>query len=137
MFTLSVDSAIFNKATATRTSGLKNGKSSVFHLVDDNMSENRNSKCDVSFGMLYHKNIHDYRQSPEHTSQNWYMFLGLNEQAKIKVPSRVSNGSNSTKSSAVFKGKLFCFSSSFPVEQVSCSVNILYYYYVSCLDVLC
>ncbi|KAL8542182.1 hypothetical protein ACS0TY_003153 [Phlomoides rotata] len=85
------DSVIFIKATATRTAGLKHGKSSVSQLVDDNILENRNIKSDVLFG--------------------------LNRETKLEVHSRVSNGSKHIKSSTVFKGKLFRFSSSFPGKQ--------------------
>ncbi|KAI3448827.1 hypothetical protein Pfo_005492 [Paulownia fortunei] len=85
------DPVIFNKTTATSMTGLKKGKSSASQPVDDNILENKNSQSEV--------------------------LLGLKEEAKLKVQSGVSNGIKHIKSSTVFKGKLFRFSSSFPEEQ--------------------
>ncbi|KAL2230456.1 UNVERIFIED_CONTAM: hypothetical protein Sindi_1640000, partial [Sesamum indicum] len=82
---------IFNKATATNMNSAKQMKSSASQPMDDNILENKSSQCEV--------------------------VIGLKEEAKPKVQSGVSNGKH-MKSSAVFKGKLFGFSSTFPEEQV-------------------
>ncbi|KAL0387895.1 UNVERIFIED_CONTAM: hypothetical protein Sradi_2671300 [Sesamum radiatum] len=84
------DPVIFNKATATSMNSAKQAKSSVSQPMDDNIMENNNSLCEV--------------------------MTGFKEEAKPKVQSGVSNGKH-MKSSTVFKGKLFRFSSSFPEEQ--------------------
>ncbi|KAL0377200.1 UNVERIFIED_CONTAM: hypothetical protein Scaly_0837600 [Sesamum calycinum] len=84
------DPVIFNKAAATSMNSAKQAKSSVSQPMDDNIMENNNSQCEV--------------------------MTGFKEEAKPKVQSGVSNGKH-MKSSTVFKGKLFRFSSSFPEEQ--------------------
>ncbi|XP_011091797.1 DNA topoisomerase 2-binding protein 1-A isoform X2 [Sesamum indicum] len=81
------DPVIFNKATATNMNSAKQMKSSASQPMDDNILENKSSQCEVVI-----------------------------EEAKPKVQSGVSNGKH-MKSSAVFKGKLFGFSSTFPEEQ--------------------
>ncbi|KAK4382944.1 hypothetical protein Sango_2823600 [Sesamum angolense] len=84
------DPVIFNKATATSMNSGKQAKSSVSQPMEDNIMEKKNSQCEV--------------------------MTGFKEEAKPKVQSGVSNGKH-MKSSTVFKGKLFRFSSSFPEEQ--------------------
>ncbi|KAL2478362.1 transcription coactivator [Forsythia ovata] len=83
------DPVFFNKATATSIDGMKSGKSSASHSVfaDVNIQENVPSGSEVSL------------------------------EAKLKVQNGSSNGSDDKKLSAVFKRKLFCFSSSFPESQ--------------------
>ncbi|KAK6143199.1 hypothetical protein DH2020_023547 [Rehmannia glutinosa] len=85
------DPLIFNKTTGTSMTVSKQGKSSISQPVDSNILEHKNSQFEVSFG--------------------------LGEEVKLKVQTGVGNGIKHTKSSTVFKGKLFRFSSSFPREQ--------------------
>lgn len=85
------DSVVLNGTTAATMSSLKEGKSSASQLVDNDIVANRNSQSDMLFG--------------------------LKEDAKLKVQSRLNNGVKQIKSSTVFKGKLFHFSSTFPEEQ--------------------
>ncbi|XP_057790006.1 uncharacterized protein LOC131006872 [Salvia miltiorrhiza] len=85
------DSIVFNGSTAASTTSLKEGNSSASQLVDNNIVKNKNSQSDVLFG--------------------------LKEDAKVKVQSRLNNGIKHMKSSTVFRGKLFRFSSTFPEEQ--------------------
>ncbi|KAL2461171.1 transcription coactivator [Abeliophyllum distichum] len=83
------DPVFFNKATATSIDGMKSGKSSASHSVfaDVNIQENVLSGSEVSL------------------------------EAKLKVQNGSNNGSDDKKLSAVFKRKLFRFSSSFPESQ--------------------
>lgn len=85
------DSVVFNGTSAASRASLKEGKSSASQLVDNDIVESRNSQSD--------------------------MLLGLKEDAKLKVQSRLNNGVKHIKSSTVFRGKLFHFSSTFPEEQ--------------------
>ncbi|KAL0349386.1 UNVERIFIED_CONTAM: hypothetical protein Sangu_1166400 [Sesamum angustifolium] len=58
-----------------------------------------------------------------HIAYDLLLPKGFKEEAKPKVQSGVSNGKH-MKSSTVFKGKLFRFSSSFPEEQDGCLLDV-------------
>ncbi|KAH6769080.1 hypothetical protein C2S51_014416 [Perilla frutescens var. frutescens] len=73
--------------SAARMVSLKEEKSSASQLVENDNVESRNSQS------------------------------GLKEDAKLKVQRRLNNDIKHIKSSTVFRGKLFCFSSTFPEEQ--------------------
>ncbi|XP_073142139.1 uncharacterized protein [Henckelia pumila] len=83
------DPVFFNKKTATSVTGMKQGKfAGAQPLIDDNIRENSAPHSEVLF-----------------------------EDGDLKLQSDVSNMVTGRKSSAVFEGKLFRFSSSFPEEQ--------------------
>ncbi|PIN17298.1 hypothetical protein CDL12_10034 [Handroanthus impetiginosus] len=80
----------FSKSTASSMTGVKRGKTSVSQPVELNIWENKNSQSEV----LLHK-----------------------KEAKLNVLSGFSQGIKPIKSSTVFQGKLFRFSSYFPEEH--------------------
>ncbi|XP_073142142.1 uncharacterized protein [Henckelia pumila] len=85
------DPVFFNKKTATSVTGMKQGKfAGAQPLIDDNIRENSAPHSEVLFAK---------------------------EDGDLKLQSDVSNMVTGRKSSAVFEGKLFRFSSSFPEEQ--------------------
>ncbi|XP_042045735.1 DNA topoisomerase 2-binding protein 1-A-like [Salvia splendens] len=88
---LQKDSVVINGTTATSLACLKVGNLSVPKLADNNIVENENSQSDILFG--------------------------LKEDSKVKGQSILNNGIKDMKSSTVFRGKLFQFSSTFPEEQ--------------------
>ncbi|KAG6433591.1 hypothetical protein SASPL_105206 [Salvia splendens] len=93
---LQKDSVVINGTTATSLACLKVGNLSVPKLADNNIVENENSQSDILFG--------------------------LKEDSKVKGQSILNNGIKDMKSSTVFRGKLFQFSSTFPEEQNTCIV---------------
>ncbi|KAL1545273.1 DNA topoisomerase 2-binding protein 1-A-like [Salvia divinorum] len=85
------DSVVFNGTTATSLASLKLGNPSAPQLADNNIVEKETSQSDILFG--------------------------LKEDVKVKGQSILNNGIKHMKSSTVFRGKLFRFSSTFPEEQ--------------------
>ncbi|XP_041995003.1 DNA topoisomerase 2-binding protein 1-A-like isoform X2 [Salvia splendens] len=88
---LQKDSVVFNGTTASSLASLKVGNPSVPKLADNSIVENEKSQSDILFG--------------------------LKEDSKVKGQSILNNGIKHMKSSTVFRGKLFQFSSTFPEEQ--------------------
>lgn len=118
LFTLFTDSVVFNGTTATSLASLKVGNPSAPKLADNNIVENKNSQSDIIFGKsTWH--IHDYKKLSKRITLNSSTFQGLKEDSKVKGQSILNNGIKHLKSSTVFRGKLFQFSSTFPEEQVS------------------
>ncbi|CAA0827245.1 transcription coactivators [Striga hermonthica] len=84
------DSVTSNKATATSMIGSRHGGKASISQTVENAVMTENSECEVSSGL---------------------------KDVKTKVQIGLSNGNKHIKSSTIFKGKLFCFSVSFPLEQ--------------------